>query len=75
VAGERFDIVFADPPYGPGGWRERLLRHIGDGEVLAGGGLFVMEEAAVGDVAVPGGWQAADQRKYGETRLVLFRRS
>jgi 16S rRNA (guanine(966)-N(2))-methyltransferase RsmD len=80
AAGEGFDIVFADPPYGllggrrGGGPRGRdlLAALLAGGGVLAAGGLVILEQAA--DEPLPGGagWDLTDRRVYGDTRLAFF---
>ena len=40
--GDRFDVIFADPPYRSSG-PDDLLVHLGDGLLFAEGGLLVME--------------------------------
>lgn len=72
---ERFDLVFADPPYA---WaREQgfaslagLLRGRG---WLDAGGLFVAEQAATKQAETVDGWELLRDRAYGQTRLVLYR--
>lgn len=68
----RFDLVFLDPPYGKGmAWRTA--------EGLAGSGLLergatvVVEEAArTPDSPFPAAWARIGDRRYGDTRVLIF---
>lgn len=70
--GRRFDLVFLDPPYGKG------LGSAAAGELVRAGliapGAVVVAEEAVRfpDDPFPGGWQAATDRRYGDTRIRVF---
>ncbi|MFW6152109.1 MAG: RsmD family RNA methyltransferase, partial [Verrucomicrobiota bacterium] len=89
LRGERFDIVFADPPYlepgpadgeacGAAGWREYLLRKIPAFDVIADGGLFIFESEKrdiVGEeTRQHEGWKTIDIRTYGGTGLCFYLR-
>ncbi|MDI6773866.1 MAG: 16S rRNA (guanine(966)-N(2))-methyltransferase RsmD [Verrucomicrobiota bacterium] len=71
---ERFDIIFADPPYAVRAWRTDLLEQVGHGGILVPGGLLVLEEAVnqTAQAAAAPGWEQADERRYGDTRLAFF---
>jgi 16S rRNA (guanine966-N2)-methyltransferase len=67
---ERFDIVFADPPYDEGLARE-TLQWLGKEDVLTENGIVVLQHSVREEL---GGSQAqtlvmADQRRYGDTML------
>lgn len=70
--GRRFDLVFLDPPYGKG------LGSVAAGELvraglIAPGAVVVAEEAVRSpDDPFPGGWHAAADRRYGDTRIRVF---
>ena len=77
-AGERFDLIFADPPYakqrGDIDWNARLLSDAALPALLAPGGWFVLESFARGD-AVPAAetmWEVRDERRYGDARLTFM---
>jgi 16S rRNA G966 N2-methylase RsmD len=82
--GESFDLIFADPPYnkdGRGDLRRRpvsgataLLSVLAQGGGLARGGWVVVEQGADEAVQRVAGWAVADEREYGGTRLVFYRR-
>ena len=69
---KRFDLVFLDPPYGKG-----LGSAAADALVRAGlvapGAVVVAEEAVrFPDDPFPDGWEAATDRRYGDTRIRVF---
>lgn len=69
--GERFDLVFVDPPYERGLIRPTLAA-MAEGGVLAPGGIAVVEHSPrEGLEPLPRGWELADRRRYGAT-LVSF---
>ncbi len=71
LADSRFDLVFADPPYGSGqaealpAW---LDRHAIDCRLL------VIEESARTNLAWPSGWHETQSRRYGDTCLHFIAR-
>lgn len=68
--GQRFDLVFLDPPYGKG-LGERALSAAQDGGWLSPGATIVWEESA--PQAPPPGFILLDTRRYGDTHLTLLR--
>ena len=74
-SGDRFDIIFADPPYNLG-WGEELPALIAANEsILAEGGVFIFERS---EEEEPAGldakrWERED-RKYGGTVLSFYTR-
>ncbi|MDA8126101.1 MAG: 16S rRNA (guanine(966)-N(2))-methyltransferase RsmD [Deltaproteobacteria bacterium] len=71
--GERFEILFADPPY-----EEGLLEELGAGlqeaDLLAEEGLVVLQHS-VHETWEPSQWPPltlADQRRYGDTLLTFL---
>lgn len=72
-AGASFDGVFADPPYEQG-LVDRTVAAVVCAGVLAPGGWLAIEHAArERPTAVPG-VAVAVERRYGSTRLTIFRR-
>ncbi len=66
-----FDLIYADPPYAAGLYvpiAAAVLR----GGWLAPGGILVWECASDAVPAVPQGWQARDQRRYGGSTVMLL---
>jgi len=67
--GERFDVIFADPPYGEGAADAalRLVRSLG---LLAPGGVFVVQHSIRDGIpAQREGYRVAESRRYGDTAL------
>ena len=74
---ERFDLVFADPPYdreGNRSWPGRLLAAMDNHRVLAERGTVILEQGTQDPLVVPAGWRVRWDRTYGETRLLSFAR-
>ncbi len=70
--GNRFGLVFLDPPYGKG-IAERSAGDLAGGGLLEPGGTVVVEEAArAGEPAFPPGWERIEDRHYGSTRVMIF---
>lgn len=67
-----FQLVFADPPYGKGLGSQAVAAAITAGW-LADGCVIVIEEAADAEVSIPAGCVALDQRRYGQTQVVILR--
>jgi 16S rRNA (guanine966-N2)-methyltransferase len=67
--GPGYDLVFLDPPYGKG-LGEAALASCLDGQWLAPGAIVVWEEG-MAPVAPPG-FEALDQRKYGDTTVTFL---
>ena len=68
--GAPFDLVFLDPPYGQG-LGEKALAAARAGGWLAPQALVVWEEGAA--PVVPDGFEALDQRRYGDTVVTILR--
>ena len=76
--GQPFDMILADPPYdreGKSGWLGRLLLALEEGGMLTSGGLLIFEQSASENVPEQSGWSLLRDRKYGDTRLLFFRRA
>ena len=72
--GERFDLVFLDPPYGEG-MAEAAAAALGRGNLLLPGAVVAVEEAwrRGAGFAPPAGWEILADRRYGDTRVILLR--
>ncbi len=71
---DRFDAIFADPPYGTG-WIPRMARLTGLlSGIMKGRAIFVLEHSSR-ERFDPGGWKGWDisTRTYGESCLSFFR--
>lgn len=72
AVGERFDVIFLDPPYGKGLAADAAGR-IARAGLAAPGALVVVEEAACAPRGgFPADWAAAAERRYGDTAVTLF---
>lgn len=65
-------LVFLDPPYGKGLGQPALARADSAGWI-APGALIVWEEATA--MPPPPGFETEDERRYGDTRVTLMRRT
>lgn len=73
--GDRFDLIFADPPYGEG-WVERLLSNPALPGLLAGGGRIVLERSRKEEMPFDAAkWACARQARYGETVVAFLVRA
>lgn len=71
--GNRFDLLFLDPPYGKG-VAARAAAGLAGADLLERGGTVVVEEASkAGDARFPADWHLGDDRRYGDTRVMIFR--
>ena len=68
----KFNLVFADPPYGQG-LGERGLASAIDGGWLAADAIIVLEEAGTSAIDLPPGVTRLDQRDYGNTQIIIAR--
>ncbi len=71
--GERFELIFADPPYAAR-VVEAVLEQVGQAGLLAPGGLLVIEH----DKREPApeshdGFARDDQRRFGDTLVSFYR--
>ena len=70
--GDPFDLIFADPPYGKG-QGATALASAREGGWIAPGAIIVLEHAAAEDIPAADWLHVADQRRYGETIITIFR--
>lgn len=72
--GDRFDLIFADPPYGEG-WVERFLQDPVLPGLLADGGRIVLERSRKEEMPFDAAkWACARQERYGETVVAFLGR-
>jgi 16S rRNA (guanine966-N2)-methyltransferase len=76
-AAEKYDVVFADPPYALAGDEvSAVLQALSDHGWLAPGALVIVERATrSGPVSWPAGWQPDRARRYGEATFWYARLS
>lgn len=65
----RFDIIFADPPYGAIAVSEELVTAVANGKLLGLEGIMVIESARKTDLTLPAGTALAARKVYGDTAL------
>ncbi len=73
--GQRFDLVFIDPPYGRG-VAARVLAQLAAADLVAPAGLVVAEDAS--QESLPdqvAGLALVDQRRYGDTGFWIYRKT
>ncbi|NJD62687.1 MAG: 16S rRNA (guanine(966)-N(2))-methyltransferase RsmD [Deltaproteobacteria bacterium] len=69
---QRFDLVFLDPPYRKGLASESAAAPAGAGTVRDGGTVVVEEAVRAPEASFPEGWALFIDRRYGDTRVMLF---
>ena len=76
-SGGGFSIVFADPPYALGESKgyASVLKTLAERGVVREGGLFIAEMTAVQKAEETPGWELLRDRRYGRTRLCIWRRA
>lgn len=76
-SGPGFSIAFADPPYALGEEKgyAQVLGTLAARGVVRLGGLFVAEMTAVQHPEETPGWDLLRDRRYGKTRLCVWRRA
>jgi 16S rRNA (guanine966-N2)-methyltransferase len=77
LVGDRFSIIFADPPYTYSRQSGRdapkdMLAAVRGGGLLTENGLFIMQQGADTEVPDHTGWRMIDERIYGSTVLRFF---
>jgi 16S rRNA (guanine(966)-N(2))-methyltransferase RsmD len=72
--GQRFDLVFVDPPYNKG-WVQKILVKLEKNPILAESGWLVAEHSMHDDIAiaVSDGYEIFRRQQYGETVLTFIR--
>jgi 16S rRNA (guanine966-N2)-methyltransferase len=69
-----FSLVFCDPPYGKN-LGTLALASLADGEWLTPGAIVVLEEGVNAEIATAAHFNRIDQREFGDTQVVFFRRN
>lgn len=71
MAGQKFDIIYLDPPY-KAGVEKDVLDKISEGGFLADGGVVVLEHATEIPFLYEGALKVFDSRKYGSVTIELL---
>jgi 16S rRNA (guanine966-N2)-methyltransferase len=81
AAGQRFDLVLADPPYGEKNigrrstsFAQRLLDDASLPTLVGSGGLFVLGHARRDELTVPETWREVKLLKHGDSMMRFLRR-
>ena len=76
-SGKGFSVAFADPPYALGEERgyAPVLTMLAERGVVRPGGLFAAEMTAVQRAEETPGWELLRDRRYGRTRICIWRRA
>ncbi len=81
AAGERFNLVLADPPYGEKNvgrrstsFAQQLLDNTDLPRLMAEGGLFVLGHTKRDTLELPTGWEERKVLKHGDTWMRFLRR-
>jgi 16S rRNA (guanine966-N2)-methyltransferase len=69
-----FRLAFLDPPYGQD-LAGTALAALVAGDWLEADALCVVEEAVNAEIATPAGLQRVDERRYGDTRILILERA
>jgi len=69
----RFGLVFLDPPYGKGLSADSAAGLSRAGLLQPGGTVVVEEAFRAPEAAFPEGWDLFVDRRYGDTRVMLFK--
>ena len=70
--GERFDLVFMDPPY-RSGEGEKMLSLISESDLLLPGALLILESGDPGELCdAYGPLKLRDRREYGRTVVSFY---
>ena len=74
--GQRFELVFVDPPYNKG-WIQKILAKLVKCPLLADNGWLIAEHSMHDEIvgAVPEGYEIFRSQQYGETVLSFLRKS
>jgi 16S rRNA (guanine966-N2)-methyltransferase len=74
---ERFDIIFADPPYERDklgeAFTDKLLSNVALPELITSGGVLVLEKRPVENIPETKLWQVVRAKKYGATEVLFLR--
>lgn len=70
---KKFDIIFLDPPYNKG-FIMPIIAEIIKNDILAEGGIIVLESDSIDDHGEMEGLSIIKQRKYGRTFVTIYQR-
>ncbi|GAB4206628.1 MAG: 16S rRNA (guanine(966)-N(2))-methyltransferase RsmD [Bacteroidia bacterium] len=68
---QKYDVIFADPPYEMSDVLDEVLKIIEDRKILADGGIIILEHER--NKSFAGHERLFDERKYGKVHFSFFR--
>ncbi|MCF7849687.1 MAG: 16S rRNA (guanine(966)-N(2))-methyltransferase RsmD [Kiritimatiellales bacterium] len=71
-AGERFNLIFADPPYDLPDALEKTLNSIREHSTLSADGIVVYELRSSDPFELSKGWNPIKEKVYGDTRILML---
>lgn len=81
-AGQKFDLIFADPPYGEKNvgrrsesFAQKLLDDPHAGQLLADGGMFVLGHSKRDTLDLPPAWKERKMMKHGDSIMRFLERA
>jgi len=74
LQGEKFSLVFLDPPY-RAGYYEKALSALIEYALLMEDAIVVMEKDADENIAIPAYFEAFKEKRYGGTALVYLKKA
>ena len=73
LQGQQFDLIFSDPPYEKG-FIEATIQMVVDHDLLAPGGILLLERHTQEEVLLPEGWEVFKEQKFGYTMVTYCQR-
>lgn len=73
LAGERFSLIFLDPPYRMADVYGQVAEALRTNDMLTSDALLIMEHTAQITLALPAEFEIADERAYRDIRIALVR--
>lgn len=73
LCGQQFDFIFSDPPYQKG-LIEATIQVVVESNLLAPGGILLLERHKDEVVTLPVGWQVFKEQKFGYTLVTYCQR-
>ncbi len=70
-SGGKFDLIMTDPPYAERFINE-MIEIISEKEIIAPGGLLVIEQARESAINIPEGWQELTMRRFGAAKVTFL---
>ena len=72
---EKFDLIFLDPPYGKSHFIEETLKKLYSNEMLAKGGLILIESELKSNYKIPKELAVYKEKKFGNTKITFLKQA